>query len=53
MGRRAEDLTSRSDPLCLKELVAAFRAGDMQHAAELTTQLRYICRIKEAIVEKM
>ncbi|EFN52990.1 hypothetical protein CHLNCDRAFT_12745, partial [Chlorella variabilis] len=38
---------------CLQELVAAFRAGDMQHAAELTTQLRYICRIKEAIVEKM
>jgi hypothetical protein len=37
----------------LQELSAAFAAGDLQHAAELTTQLRYICRIREAIVEKM
>ena len=36
-----------------QELSAAFAAGDLPRAAELTTQLRYICRIKEAIMEKM
>lgn len=38
---------------CIEELAAAFRAGDLQLAAELTTQLRYICRIREAIVDKL
>ena len=38
---------------CLQELVAAFAADDLQHAAELTTQLRYICRIREAIADKL
>lgn len=37
----------------VQELAAAFRAGDLQLAAELTTQLRYICRIREAIVDKL
>lgn len=36
-----------------QELAQAFAAGDLSHAAELTTQLRYICRIKEAILDKM
>ena len=40
-------------PLRLQELVAAFAAEDLQHAAELTTQLRYICRIREAIADKL
>lgn len=40
-------------PSCLQELVQAFAAGDLSHAAELTTQLRYVCRIKEAILDKM
>lgn len=38
---------------CVQELAQAFAAGDLSHAAELTTQLRYICRIKEAILDKM
>ena len=37
----------------LQELSAAFAAGDLHRAAELTPQLRYNCRIKEAIMEKM
>lgn len=37
----------------VEELAAAFGAGDMDRAAELTTQLRYICRIKEAIIDKL
>jgi hypothetical protein len=37
----------------LQDLSAAFQAGDMQQAADLTTQLRYISRIREAIVHKM
>jgi hypothetical protein len=37
----------------VQELRAAFAGSDLQHAAELTTQLRYICRIREAIVDKM
>ena len=36
-----------------QELAQAFGAGDLGHAAELTTQLRYVCRIKEAILDKM
>jgi len=36
-----------------QELSKAFAAGDLHHAAELTTHLRYICRIKEAIVDKL
>ena len=39
--------------LSLQELVAAFGAEDLQHAAELTTQLRYISRIREAIADKL
>lgn len=40
-------------PRLPQELAAAFGGGDMDRAAELTTQLRYICRIKEAIIDKM
>lgn len=40
-------------PLLPQELAQAFAAGDLSHAAELTTQLRYVCRIKEAILDKM
>ena len=39
--------------VCAQELGAAFAAGDLPHAAELTTQLRYITRIKEAIADKL
>ena len=39
--------------VCPQELGAAFGAGDLPHAAELTTQLRYITRIKEAIADKL
>ncbi|KAI3424842.1 hypothetical protein D9Q98_008228 [Chlorella vulgaris] len=47
------DTNQSLEQRCIQELSAAFAAGDLQHAAELTTQLRYICRIREAIVEKM
>lgn len=40
-------------PRPVQDLKAAFAGGDLHHAAELTTQLRYICRIREAIVDKM
>lgn len=38
---------------CTGELSAAFRAGDLDRAAELTTQLRYLIRIQEAIIDKL
>lgn len=36
-----------------QELSDAFRRGDLAHAAEVTTQLRYVKRIQEAIVDKL
>jgi hypothetical protein len=36
-----------------QELVSAFQQGDLAHAAEVTTQLRYVKRIQEAIVDKL
>ncbi|KAL4437292.1 hypothetical protein ABPG75_004431 [Micractinium tetrahymenae] len=52
LARLLDQNTALKDK-CIQELATAFRAGDLLHAAELTTQLRYICRIREAIVEKL
>lgn len=37
----------------ITELKKTFGIGDYDHAAELTTQLRYLVRIKEAIIDKL
>eukprot|EP00887_Chlorella_sp_A99_P007239 scaffold2.g7239.t1 len=38
---------------CVGQLARAFREGDLERVAELTTQLRYLTRIQEAIVERL
>lgn len=38
---------------CLQELRVAFQQGQLHHAAEATTQLRYVNRIQEAILDKL
>ncbi len=38
---------------CVGDLAAAFAAGDLEHAYEITTVMRYVLRVKEAVIEKM
>ena len=43
----------KEEDQCIAELAVFFAAGNLEKAAETTTLLRYITRIKEAIIEKM
>ncbi|GAB4821397.1 hypothetical protein N2152v2_008443 [Parachlorella kessleri] len=38
---------------CVQELVTAFQQSDFSRAAEVTTHLRYVKRIQEAIIDKL
>ena len=43
----------QQEALCVEELSEAFAAEQIDKAAESTTVLRYLVRIKEAAIEKM
>ena len=38
---------------CLSTLAASFKAGELERAAQLATQLRYIARLRQAIEDKL
>lgn len=38
---------------CVGDLSAAFAAGELERAFEISTVLRYVLRVKEAVIEKL